>query len=234
MKKILKNSLTLLLVLALAFSFAPISAEAASNAKFKNSRNGKVCSVLYKGCKAKKASFSMNSPYTGTGAYYVNGIPGMYDVYNVNLTLTRPSLSKNDVARIGDESLGRGANAYYTYSLIITDSKGNTVNDVAVEGGIDYAASSSPKDLTARSNRLRYRYTLYDYRKTTVFNYTVYIPQGHDTVYMGFAGLRGGQPNKKTASKLTSGKRFPNKEMSLKENTDIKLQALIWNYSRKN
>ncbi len=193
MKKIIRSLVAMFLAFAIALTCVPQTAEAAG-VKLTKATSGKVSAVYYKGAKAKKASFSMNSVF----AYQYNG----YNVYNVKVTLKRPKLSKNDIVNTVKESTKKKGKIS-DYSLIFVDGKGNQISPI-FDGTMNYSESSASKTLTASTGRSRYY--IYGWRSKTVYDLQVAVPAGTSDVYVGFAGLRSGQLKKKTAQKYTDGK----------------------------
>lgn len=199
MKKIVKQILAMALALAIAFTFAPVEAQAAG-VKLTKKNSGKVSCVYYKGAKAKKASYSMTAVNNGVIQDYRTG--AYYNKYTVSVKLKRSNLSKNDIVRTVKESRKKGGNIS-DYVLIVTDAQGNALNDVAIDGYMDYANSSSSRTLKARSGYTTYY--IWGWRKTTTYTYTVYVPYEKAGVYIGFAGLRNGQIKKSKVDAFTDG-----------------------------
>ncbi|MBE5845499.1 MAG: hypothetical protein E7302_15250 [Butyrivibrio sp.] len=197
MKKVLKSFAALMLALVVAFTATGTTVEAASaKVTFKNS--GKVSTVLYKGAKAKKAKFKLNS------AQYVRTFPAtngnFYDEYDVNLQIERPSYSKGDVINIVTEAKKKGTGAYYDYVPVIIGADGNYRTDCGTTLSVDYSASSKSKTIYATSGYRRY--WISGWRKKTVWSGKIQVPSGSTGVYVGFAGLRAGQITKKQIKNL--------------------------------
>ncbi len=201
MKKLSKQLLALMLALVVAFTFAPVKAQAA-NVKVKISRSGKVKAVYYKGGKAKKASFSMTSVKQENGMIDKN-TGKEYDLYEVTATLKRAKLSKTEIAKTIQESRKKGGHIN-DYMLVLVDANGDKISDGGIySGGVDYGSSSSSKTLKAKEG---YRnYYIYGWRKTTTYKYKVLVPKGQNNVYLGFAGLKNGQVKKSKVDKIENG-----------------------------
>ncbi len=195
LKKTLKMCAALMLALVIAITATGTTAEAAS-VKLTKANSGKVSCVLYKGAKAKKATFKLNS---STFRYHSSLYPG-YDVYDVNVTLTRANLSKTDIIKTVKESKKKGTNIL-DYAMIMVDANGNSVSGLNYTYP-SYSDSSSYKTLKATSGNTRYYIS--GWRKKTVYTGSVYIPQGQ-SVYLGFAGLRNGQIKKSVYNKWING-----------------------------
>ncbi len=195
LKKALKMCTALLLALVIAISATGTTAEAAS-VKVTKKNSGKVSCVYYKGAKAKKAKVNISSNYKYTLTY------SGYDVYNVEVTLTRPSLSKSDIIKTVKESRKKGTNIM-DYTLVAIDGNGNELSNVTTSIYKSYSASSASKTLTARSGYTRY--SIYGWTKKTVYTGSVYVPRGTTGVYIGVAGLRNGQMKKSVYNKWYNG-----------------------------
>ncbi len=207
MKKIMKQMLALMLALVVAFTLAPVNAQAAGKVKFANS--GKVKAVMYKGAKAKKASFSLNSVKIKEAVplEWANGEKGYYDEYEVTLNLKKAKLSKTDIIKTVKESRKKGGKIASDCTFLI-DANGNTLkgnsDGVFVQsGGLDYSASSSSKSLKAKEGRTTYY--IWSWRKTEVYKYKIYIEHGKTGIYLGVAGLKKGQIKEKNQDKLKDG-----------------------------
>ncbi len=197
MKKVLKSFAALMLALVVAFTATGTTVEAASaKVTFKNS--GKVSTVLYKGAKAKKAKFKLNS------VQYVESYPATdgiyYDEYSVSFQIERPNYSTGDVINIVTEAKKKGTGAYYDYIPVIVGADGNYRTDVHAQLNMDYSASSKSKTINASSGYRRY--WISGYRKKTVWTGKIQVPSGSTGVYIGFAGLRSGQISQKQIKQL--------------------------------
>jgi len=194
LKKALKMCTALLLALVIAITATGTTAEAAS-VKVTKKNSGKVSCVYYKGAKAKKAKVSISSSYKYSLTY------SGYDVYDVTVTINRPSLSKNDIIKTVKESRKKGSNIM-DYALVVIDGNGNQLS-IPWSLYTSYSQSSSSKTLRATSGNTRY--SIYGWMKKTVYTGTVYVPRGTTGVYVGVAGLRNGQIKKSVYNKWKNG-----------------------------
>ncbi|WP_026526625.1 hypothetical protein [Butyrivibrio sp. VCD2006] len=199
MKRILKQLSAIVLIFALAFSFAPIKTQAAG-VKLTKSRSGKISSVMYKGARPKKASFKLSSTLLRSSVKASN--QQLYDEYEVSISLTLSKLSKKDIMKIVQEAKKRNGGQIDDYTPIYVDKNGNSITDLIVENGSYVSRSSTAKTLVARKGRHVYR--IYNWKKKIAYSYKVLVPLGHDTVYLGYAGLRNGQLKKATMNKLNN------------------------------
>ena len=199
MKRFLKQLSVIVLIFALVFSFAPIKTQAAG-IKLKKSRSGKVSAVMYKGARPKKASFKMSSTLLRS---VINKNTGqLYDEYEISITLSMPKLSKKDIMKTVQEARKRNGGQIDDFTPIYVDKNGNNVSDISIESGSYISHSSASKTLIARKGRHVYR--INNWKKKISYSYKILIPQGHDTVYLGYAGLRSGQLKRKTMNKLNN------------------------------
>lgn len=200
MKKIVKQMMALVLALALAITFMPVNVQAASKIKFANS--GKVKVVYYKGAKAKKGTFTLETLNTGKEVTLRDGRECFQ--YICKVKVERPKLSKSDIVKTVKESKKKKGKIA-DYCTILVDENGNPISDIPVDGYLDYNSSSSSKTLKAKEGRRNYY--IYSYRKTTVHVFNVYIPKDRTSgVYMGVAGLKKGQIKKSKMDKFQDGK----------------------------
>lgn len=199
MRKVLKSFAALMLALVVAFTATGTTVEAAS-AKVAFNNSGKVNCVYYKGAKAKKAKFKMNSSQYVNTFLASDGVT--YDQYSVNVQIERPNLSNGDIINIVNESKKKGGNIY-DYALVIIGADGNSRSDVRTSMSINYSESSQSKVLKTVSGYRRYYIS--GWRKKTVFSGNVYVPSGTTGVYVGFAGLRSGQMTKKQVKQFGKG-----------------------------
>ncbi|WP_408070929.1 hypothetical protein [Butyrivibrio sp. JL13D10] len=202
MKKILKQMVALTLALVVAFTFAPVKAQAAG-VKVTKSRSGSVKAVYYKGGPAKKATFKM----TSTKLNYVrktNDGQKVYDCYEVVVTLKRPKLSNTDIIKSVSESVKKNTKVN-DFTIVAIDANGNTVDDGGIfNANVDMALSSSKKTIKAKQGR--HIYYINDWVKKEVVKYEVLVPHGQTGIYIGIAGLKNGQVSKSKDTKYKNGK----------------------------
>ncbi|WP_029323755.1 hypothetical protein [Butyrivibrio sp. AE3004] len=199
MMKIFKQIAAMMLAITLAATFIPVNVQAAG-AKVTIASSGKVGTAMYKGAKARTASFKMTSTLSESGLKLTDGI---YDVYEVNISLNKAKLSKNDIKKTVLESEKKGGHIS-DYTSICVDAEGNSLSDIIISGGLNKEKSSNAKNLTAKIGRNTYY--IYGWRKNVVYSYKVYVPQGMTGIHLGFAGLRNGQLKGSTEKKYESHK----------------------------
>lgn len=202
MKKIIRQMLALTLALVVAFTFAPVKAQAAG-VKVTKSRSGSVKAVYYKGGPAKKATFKM----TSTKLNYVwktKDGQKVYDCYEVVVTLKRPKLSKTDIIKSVNESVKKKTKVN-DFTIVAVDANGNPVDDGGIlNANVDYTLTSPKRTIKAKQGRVTY--SINDWLKKTVVKYEVLVPQGQTGMYIGIAGLKNGQISKAKANKFKDSK----------------------------
>ena len=197
MRKLFRSLLSLSLAMAIALTFTPMNAVAASYPQITVASEGLVKAVYYAGGSFKNAGYSIITNQL------VDSDSG-YDVYDVRIIINRPTFGKNEVIKVVNDLKKKKTDNFRDFMPVVINNKGTELDKgIKFKGKIDTENCSGHTRYRVKSKNTTYKLNV---RNHIEYSFKLYVKDGKKNVYVGIAGIRNGQLTENTYKQYVKNK----------------------------